>query len=186
MIILVDMDDVLEQLVKGWVEYVNEKFGTDARPEDVRSWDMSRAFPSLSRDQVYSATKDDALWDRVLPMPGAADGLKYLTEKGHEIFIVTATEYQTLRAKMDRVLFRYFPFLDWDHVIISSRKQMIAGDILIDDGPHNLTGDRKYKLLFSAGHNAGFDESTVGAVRVNSWKEVCEQVDRIAAETEAP
>lgn len=31
MIILVDMDDVLEQLVPGWVRYVNERFGTNAK-----------------------------------------------------------------------------------------------------------------------------------------------------------
>ena len=35
--------------------------------------------------------------------------------------------------KMDDLLFKYFPFLDWDHVIVTSKKQMIRGDVLIDD-----------------------------------------------------
>ena len=72
MIVLVDMDDVLEQLVVGWVRYINDRFGTHAKAEDVRDWNMAMAFPELTHEQVYSAVYDDALWDEVKPMPGAA------------------------------------------------------------------------------------------------------------------
>ena len=100
--------------------------------------------------------------------------------EGHEIYVVTATHYKTLRAKMERVLFRYFPFLDWSHVIITENKHLIRGDVLIDDGPHNLTGGTYRKILFEAGHNLSFDEKSVGAVRVRSWEEACAEVRRIA------
>lgn len=119
MIVLVDMDDVLELLVPGWVAYVNERFGTHARPQDVRSWNMAQAFPTLTREQVYSAVMDDALWDYVKPMPGADEALRRMMADGHEIYVVTATQYQTLRAKMENVLFRYFPYITWSHVIIT-------------------------------------------------------------------
>lgn len=169
--ILVDMDDVLEQLVPAWVQYINDRYGTSARPEDVTKWNMALAFPTLTREQVYGAGLDDALWDYVQPMPGADEALRSLMAEGHEIYIVTATMYQTLRAKMEKVLFRYFPYIDWSHVIITENKHMILGDVLIDDGPHNLTGGVYRKLLFTAGHNKGFDAASVGAVRVNSWTE---------------
>lgn len=39
---------------------------------------------------------------------------------------------------MEDLLFRWFPFITWDQVIITSRKQFIKGDVLIDDGIHNL------------------------------------------------
>ena len=115
-------------------------------------------------------------------MPGAAEGLKELMADGHEIFVVTATGYETLRAKMEKVLFRYFPFIPWSRVIITEKKQLISGDILIDDGSHNLTGGSYRKILFSAGHNRGFDETSIGAVRVSNWKEVVAAVRKIAAE----
>ena len=35
--------------------------------------------------------------------------------------------------------------LTWDQVIVTSRKQLIRGDVLIDDGIHNLEGGQ-YKL----------------------------------------
>ena len=182
MTILVDMDDVLEQLVVGWVTYLNERYGTDVTAQDVKSWNVSAAFPTLTHDEVYAAVEDDALWDYVGPMPGAADGIRRLTEAGHEVYVVTAAGYQTLRAKMEKVLFRYFPFIPWERVIITQNKQMIRGDILIDDGPHNLTGGAYRKILFDAAHNRSFDEKSVGAVRVKNWTEVCEAVERITVE----
>lgn len=182
MTILVDMDDVLERLVPAWVRYINERFGTSVRPEEVRDWNMALAFPGLSREQVYSAEDDELLWDYTEPMPGAPEALLQLTEEGHQIYIVTATEYKTLRAKMEKVLFRYFPFLDWKQVIITANKHMIKGDILIDDGPHNLQGGEYRKILFDAFHNRDFDERSVGAARVRNWSEALDEIHRIAAE----
>ena len=182
MTILVDMDDVLEKLVVGWVRYINERFGTDVKPEDVNDWNMALAFPTLTREQVYSAELDDRLWDYVEPMPGADGALRRLIDDGHEIYVVTATYYETLRAKMENVLFRYFPYLSWDHVIITRNKHMILGDVLIDDGPHNLTGGSYRKILFDAQHNRNFDEKSVGAVRVYSWEEAYGQICAIANE----
>ena len=179
MTILVDMDDVLEQLVAGWVAYLNERFGTNKSTEDVRSWNVSLAFPELTHEQVYSAVSDDHLWDFVKPMPGAVETLKKLIDEGHEVYIVTATGYETLRAKMEKVLFRYFPFLSWKQVIITENKQMIRGDILIDDGPHNMTGETYKKILFSANHNRDFDEAAVGAERVENWDEVYLAIKRV-------
>lgn len=179
MTILVDMDDVIEQLVAGWVEYLNKRYGTAVTPADVHDWNMSKAFPMLTREQVYAAVEDDCLWDLVRPMPGAAEALQKLMNEGHSVYIVTATGYQTLRAKMEKVLFRYFPFITWKQVIITENKHLINGDVLIDDGPHNLTGGTYRKILFDANHNHWFDEKTVGAVRVYNWDEAYREVMKL-------
>jgi len=182
MTILVDMDDVLECLVAGWVECLNERYGTCVTPADVNDWDVGKAFPTLTHDQVFAVECEDSLWDRVRPMPGADEGLRTLLADGHTVYIVTATKYQTLRSKMEKVLFRYFPYLTWDQVIITSHKELIRGDVLIDDGPHNLSRGEYRKILFDACHNRSFDETAVGAVRVKNWAEACAEVRKIAAE----
>lgn len=183
MTILIDMDDVLERLVDGWVKYLNIQYDTGVSPDEVTDWNVGLSFPMLTREQVYSVETDDRLWDYVEPMPGADEALRKLIRDGHTIYIVTATKYQTLKAKMEKVLFRYFPYLSWDQVIITRDKHMIKGDVLIDDGPHNMTGDF-IKLLFDARHNRGFDEKSVGAIRVHGWQEAYEQICRIAKEKE--
>jgi len=182
MIILIDMDDTIEQLSLGWINYLNDRYGTHTAFEDHNHWNMSLAFPTLTREQVYAALDDEALWSYVKPIPGAPETLKRLTDEGHKIYIVTASGYTRIAAKMDQVLFRYFPFIGWEQVIITQNKHLIAGDVLIDDGVHNLQGGNYRKILFHARYNADFDEKSVGAVRVYNWDEAYAHIQRISRE----
>lgn len=176
--ILVDMDDTIENLSEAWVSYLNSRYGTNVSVSDISSWDISQAFPTLSKTEVYGALKEVELWGAVKPLPGAVKYLKKLVEDGNDVFIVTASHPDTVGAKMNQVLFRYFPFIPYQNVIISSKKQMISGDILIDDGVHNLGG--KYMgMLFTANHNRTVSDnelSELNAIRVNNWKETYELI----------
>ena len=40
MIILVDMDDTIEHLLKAWVNGVNEKYGRCVSCDEIVSWDI--------------------------------------------------------------------------------------------------------------------------------------------------
>lgn len=93
--------------------------------------------------------------------------------------MVTASNYQTCAAKVERLL-ELFPFLDWNHIILTSNKQMVRGDILIDDGPHNLVGGDYMKFLFDRPHNRSFDEKVHGIERVYTWDEIYDEVCKIA------
>ena len=172
MTILIDMDDTIEQLLMAWVRNCNAKYGYNVAYEDIREWNVAKAYPGLTREQVYGITYEPGFWASVDPVPDAAETLQRLIDKGHEIFIVTATEYEHIYEKMHDLLFRYFPFLTWDQVIITSRKQMIRGDVLIDDGPHNLIGGEYRKILYDAPHNQNFDAEGNGMIRVRNWDEI--------------
>ena len=178
MTILVDMDDTIEQLLLAWVKRCNEKYGYNVAYDDITDWNVTKAYPGLTREQVYGITYETGFWGSIEPVPGAAEALHRLMEKGHEIFIVTATEYEHLYEKMHDLLFRYFPFLTWDHVIITSCKQMIRGDVLIDDGPHNLIGGGYKKILFDAPHNRTFDAEKNGMIRVYNWEEIEQVIEK--------
>ena len=185
MIILVDMDDTIEHLVKAWVAGVNKKYGRSVPVEEVRSWDVSAAFPGLTWKQVYDVPFQPGFWDTVEPIEGAAEALQRLITAGHEVFIVTATPYEVIFEKMRDVLFRYFPFLTWDQVIVTSRKQLIRGDILIDDGIHNLEGGQYKKILMTANHNLHYDAEANGMTRVRTWEEVEQVIARLEREMQA-
>ena len=170
--ILVDMDDTIEQLLKAWIRGVNDKYNRQVVYDDVTSWDVSAAYPGLTWEQVYEIPMQPGFWKTVEPIPGAAEALKRLMDAGHEIYIVTATPHESVPEKMNDLLFRYFPFLSWDQVIITGRKQMIRGDVLIDDGIHNLEGGNYVKILMTAPHNRGYDAEENGMIRVHTWAEV--------------
>ncbi len=169
--ILVDMDDTIENLTEAWIRYANARFGTDVDPQSVRTWDPSEAFVTVPHRAMYDLVLEEDLYRTVRPIPGAAEALLRLTEQGHRVYIVTNTEYQIARVKMEEVLFRYFPFLTWDQVIFCTKKQMIRGDVLIDDAPQNLLGGDYEKILFSAPHNTDFDAEAHGMTRVRGWDE---------------
>lgn len=178
--ILVDMDDTIEDLLTPWLEHLNKKYGTNVRRYDVSDWNLTKAFPLLTARQVYAPLYDDTLWRNVIPIDGAKEALHRLMRDGHDIYIVTSSNYQTLSVKMEEVLFKYFPFLSWDNVIIASNKQIINGDVMIDDGVHNLIGGGYIKLLFDAPHNREFDAEGNGMIRVYNWGQIYTMLCAIA------
>lgn len=55
--ILFDADDVAETLLEGWVRTLNERYGTTTLVEDVTDWDISKAFPTLTKQQIYGVLR---------------------------------------------------------------------------------------------------------------------------------
>ena len=177
--ILVDMDDTIEQLLQAWLDGLNRQYGRNVAYDDIMDWDLTKAYPGLSFQEVYGVPLQPGFWKTVKPIPGAAEGLKKLMDDGHEVFIVTATPYQSVQEKMGDLLFHYFPFLKWDQLIITFRKQMIKGDVMIDDGVHNLEGGDYVKILMSAPHNLSYDAEANGMIRVRNWTEILDVIEKL-------
>lgn len=176
--ILVDADDTIHNLTDAWIWYLNDRYGTSVRRSDVTDWDFSKAFPDIRWDDVYEALFDVELWKRVKPLPGAVKYLKKLIDDGNEVYIVTASHPRTVDMKTQEAIFKNFPYLDYKHLIITSNKQMVAGDIIIDDAPHNLGGGR-LGMMMTAPHNIEVSDDALAelnAVRVDGWKEIYELI----------
>lgn len=180
--VLVDMDDTIEGLLTAWVDYLNTHHGTSVKKDDVTEWDVSLFFPEIPQSQVYAPLHEDDFWKTVKPFEDAAKYLQKLKDNGHRVLIVTTSGYRTLKSKMDNVLFRYFPMFTWDDVIITAHKQLVNGDVLVDDGVHNLVGGSYEKLLMDAPHNRKFNAEANGITRVMNWSEaytkICELSQR--------
>ena len=56
---------------------------------------------------------------------------------------------------------------------------MIRGDVLIDDGIHNLEGGEYRKLLFTRHYNREYDAEANGMIRVHNWDEIVEIIDHM-------
>lgn len=181
--ILVDFDQTLNNLNEVWIAYLNERYGTTVKTDDVKEWDMQKAFPSLTPYEIYKPLFKEELWEKVTPIPKAYDNVCKLKYDGHKVYVVTTSNPTTVPIKLNKVLFKYFPFFTYNDVIITSHKQLIIGDVLIDDAPHNLEGEASYKkILFSAPHNKTFNEKSIGAVRANDWDEIYKLINDLAKE----
>lgn len=182
--ILVDMDDTIEHLLEAWVACLNERHGTQVKHGDITEWNLCNVFPTLTEEQIYAPLVEEDFWKTVRPMEDADKVLKWAIDQGHKVYIVTASDYRTISAKMEQVLFKHFPFIKWENVIVTSNKQMIRGDILIDDAPHNLEGGDYVKILMSAGHNRHYNAEANDMFRVYTWRAVQMCIAAVAAEEE--
>ena len=177
--ILVDMDDVLNNLCQRWVEELNARHNTTVAYADINDWDICKAFQGIAEQDVFAPLFEDAFWETLSPLPKSVEILHQLIADGHTVKVVTASYFETVPAKM-KWLFRKYPFLTWDDVIVAKDKQMIHGDVLIDDAPHNLEGGDYEKILFSQPHNKGYDATMNNMWRVSGWEEISGVISAIA------
>ncbi len=61
------------------------------------------------------------------------------------------------------------------HYSTRPNKQLVKGDILIDDNPHNLVGGEYIPILFDRPHN---HDKAHGITRAQTWEEVKNTIRR--------
>lgn len=178
--ILCDADDTIQELTVHWLAELNRKYNYNIKKEDIRSWDITKAYPKLTPEEVLEPLYREEFWSRTTPVDGSVYYLEKLAKDGHRLKIVTASNPETFGAKA-RKLMEMFPFLTMEQIIREDNKQSVAGDILIDDGVHNLIGGSYKKFLFNQPNNSEFNESDFGITRVYSWREVYERITDMIA-----
>lgn len=177
--VLIDIDDTISDLLSAWLKTLNEKYGTSVYRDDVTDWDMRTFYPSLTREQIFEPLHHNGFWKTVKPKPDAMEYVEKLFNEGYNVFLCTSTDYRNIRAKYEYIVKRYFPYIEWNHVIIASNKQMIQADYLIDDGIHNLENGNFIKILMTAPHNRNYDAKANGMYRADNWKEVYDFIHKV-------
>jgi len=177
--IMVDCDVVLNNLLENWIHFINRKHGSNIDANDVRTWDLGCVCPELTEEEVYQPFSEDEFWKTLKTVPYSREYLEKMFDDGHEISIVTAASvYETIPAKIDWLLANY-PFLYWEDVIITHKKQRLIGDVLIDDGPHNLVNGNYLKLLFDCTNNRDYDAEANGMIRVYNLSEAYDVIKNL-------
>lgn len=180
--IVVDIDDVLNELCKCWVETLNERYNCFVRHEDITDWNIKRFFPELTEQEVYGVLLDENFWKTVTPKQDAMQYMMKLYQDEYDIYLCTSTHYNNIKVKFENIVQKYYPFISWEKVIIAHNKQMIRTDVMVDDAVHNLIDGEYYKILMSAPHNANCNVEEYGIHRANNWQEVYEMIERIRNE----
>ena len=176
MIIGIDFDGTINNMLETWVEWLNKKHGTSVLVENITDWELIKAFPGLTKRELFESLNTPEFWYEVTIKPGAVKVIKKLIEDGHQVYIVTSSHYITLPSKLDNCLFAHLPFLKKENVIITYNKSLINCDILLDDAEHNLINFQGIKVLFDASYNK---YSTVHDFRVNSWEDFYELINEL-------
>ena len=117
--VLIDLDDTMTYLTRAWCQCLNQRHGTNVSDNDILGWEISDYFPDLTETQVFEPIHEDTFWLNVEPMTDAPEYINKLMAEGFNVYICTASLFDTIKAKLESVLGRYFPFISWNQVIIT-------------------------------------------------------------------
>ena len=178
--LLFDFDEVINTMTRHWVDTLNCVYGTSVKFEEVNEWEMRKAFPTLTEDEIYNPLHLQVFWNGVKIMPGAKEGIQYLLSQGHEIYIVTSSHPNIIQWKAEW-LQRELPEIPWSNVIVAHNKSLVCGDVLVDDGLHNLYEGSYIKVLFDKPWNQNVDKSKLADTihRIYNWEEIVKFIERL-------
>jgi 5'(3')-deoxyribonucleotidase len=166
--LIVDMDDVMADASGAIIKIYNEEFGTSYTHEHFNGtslWDNNFKNNYL---QIRHRLHEVGFFRNMTVKNDAVEVMKALYQK-YEVYIVSAaTEFpNSLKEKIDW-LGQHFDFIPWQRVVLCGDKQIVTGDIMIDDHDKNLRHFKGQTILFDAIHNQSFENYE----RVKNWREV--------------
>jgi hypothetical protein len=137
----IDLDGVVADFSKGWIDLYNREFGTELRVEQADTWDGITSithFEDMREFWKWSSDLDGrTLFWHLETFPGAVQALQDLDREGHQIVIVTMKPSFAIDDTHDWVAAQGIPASE---IHILEDKWRIDCDVYLDDGPHVLPG----------------------------------------------
>ena len=171
-VVAVDVDGVTADLYTELFRMYNEDFNdnktyqTAMREYESETWDLK---PECKDIEAYFDRAN--LYDNVLPMPGALEGIKYLREEGYRVVFNSSCFINRSDDKL-RWLFEH-GFLkpakrlvrDW---IVVPDKSLIHANIMIDDRPKNIYKFNGVGIIFDQPYN----KRAIAEARLRGWTDI--------------
>lgn len=174
--ILVDVDGVTADLLPAWLAAWNKDQPSikNVTVDRITKWDLTDVCPGI-HDYLTAE-----LYNKVQPVPGSQLGVRELRKLGRVVF-VTSVARDTAGAKVDWLNRHGFirGTHGWaDDLVMTRNKELIPGDIIIDDYPENLEKASVIhdgKILVDHPYNR--DETRF--CRAKNWDEIIAHVQDI-------
>jgi len=177
--VFVDIDGVLVDFCRSWLNRYNQDFGDALTVEQIVEWEVHKFVKPECGPRVYDYLYDPTLYDAAFPIPGSLEGIRLLRAAGYRVVFATSTAHGVFGRKLDWLLLhryieqnpaRFYP----DYVEIND-KSLLRGDVLIDDGWHNILMFQGIGILVDCPWNRAFDWPH----RVYSVIEAAQKVDAL-------
>lgn len=87
-----DLDGVLIQTHKVWLERYNQEYGSEKRLtyDEITDWDMTRFVAPSCGKRIYSFLRAHDFYTYAPPIEGAVDYCRSIMDAGHEVWFVTS------------------------------------------------------------------------------------------------
>ena len=191
--IICDMDEVLAELNNKVLKRWNAVSGKNFTKQDITTWRMEHVLgvDNLGRSAeglIDEWLAEPGFYEDLEPIPGAIEGFQELLDIGHDVVIATSIPEKYVNAfdSKRRWVRRHFPGYSMKNFVSISRKGSLEGDILIDDGGHNIIdwakNGRKNAFLMVNPWNEYLGQTVHGMpiTRVWDWGDIRREVEDLA------
>jgi len=176
----IDMDGVLISNDEVWADHYNknrEKHGHVCEAGEPDSWDY---FTNICKTCFHDCVHSHDIMARSPAMPGAKQGLRYLTLMGYTLHLVSHRA-PNMRATAKQLLERHglldhFKSVEWSWAPKVETCERLGAFALIDDSPANLeslVGSGTAPIVFDHAYNRHLKHMR----RVRYWKDVPDVVE---------
>lgn len=157
-IIKIDVDGVLRNLLPKMCELYNDYYHDNIVPKDIKEFDLSKTFTKCDNPIEWFFQKHvDYIYMNSNTCFKAKEAMDILHKKGYYIIIVS--NQPTFVQKKLTIEWLKNNEIYYDSICFTEKKELIVGDIVVDDNIDNLTicYDSK-KILIDAPYNINFNE----------------------------
>ena len=171
--IFIDSDDTLGNCIGEVLKRANAEYGTNYTKEDITEWDLANVFPDKNMRKYFD---EEGFFYSLEPLEGAIEYTKKLSDEGYELMVLTASPINGFK---DKALWlkKYFPHIPEKNLILAWKKEFIKGDIMLDDGVHNISESIcMTPVIFNQPWN---EDVRNNYLRVSSWEEFYDLVHKL-------
>lgn len=176
--IIVDQDEVLAQFVAKILKRWNALSGKEFSRDDIVSWRMEEVLGKDTLGRSAEGLIDEWLaepgfFEDLEPLPGAVEGFNKLRRMGHDVIVATSVPEVATHAYdgKRRWMRRLFPDWSMKNFIACSRKGLLDGHIIIDDGAHNISDWAQIKREGAIIFDAPWNSNVFHPDPEDSWRE---------------
>lgn len=182
MIITIDFDETLFPTLQKVIDIYNDCYNSTLSSEQITTYNLYECLDVAVADTLLDLFCQKEVYDSLQPYKGAVKAVKALIDRGHEIYIATATNVKNLEWK-EQLLQRYFPFIPKDNLIRIHQKKLLKTDILIEDNLNTLMESFTERICFdqSWNHNE-LKDCVYGIRRAYNWSDIVNMVNNIEKE----
>lgn len=173
-IAICDLDCVVVDLFKGWLQRYNADYGDNVTVADIASWDMTKLVKPEFGMRIYDYLSAPGFFASLPIYDGAAEMVARMNED-YDFFFASDGRGSTAASEKQAWVDLNFPKIGRARTAILPFKHRLNGDIMLDDGPHNLDSWHGVKVKFAYRYN----ESTRSDFTVNGCAGFLEQYDSI-------
>ena len=178
----IDLDGVVANFTKGWMDFYNDQFGTSFVVADSKRWndlvDLTH-FNDIDEFWTWSSDLDGrSIFWHLEPFPGAVEALQRFHDDGHDIIVITTKPAFAERDTHEWIEQHDIPAKE---IHITDRKWQYECAVYLDDGPYVLPGLVRHRPDSTVcRYVRPWNEPVAGALDVRDFIEFRDVVARLA------